>query len=390
MLLPVSCDTPLYHLPIATVGLIVTNIVAFALLITGQVDPLNGWVLMYGQGMHPAQWLLSIFAHGGFGHLLGNMFFLWTFGMVVEGKIGWWRFLAAYLVIGLGESAIEQAIMLGSPSGPGSVGASAAIYGLMAMACIWAPMNEIKMVGFLGYYFFTFDVTVVVLAALYVGIEVAWALITSSIASALMIDSSAWSSVLHLMGAVLGGILGVVMVKRKLVDCDNWDIFAVLRGEQGEPTKEELAPPSVEQVAAHQQKKALEAKQKILAYLQIGQAPQALLILRKIRDLKLPLELSRQEQLKLIAGLDQHKQWADSAPLMAQFVEQFPDNCAPVRLRLAQICLVELQRPAKTLELLGPLQHAQLNENQNLLCKKLTAVAKHQIDEGAVELDEAI
>ena len=61
-----------------------------------------------------------------------------------------------------------------------------------------------------------------------------------------------------------------------------------------------------------------------------------------------------------------------------------------MRLRLAQICLVELQRPAKTLELLGPLSDAQLNENQRLLRKKLTAVAKKQIDEGAVELDEAI
>ena len=381
MILPVRCDAPLYHLPIATVGLIVTNILAFVLLITGQVDPIDGWILMYGQGMHPREWLLSIFTHGGFGHLLGNMFFLWTFGMVVEGKLGWWKFLATYLVIGVGESAIEQAIMLNTLGRPGSIGASAAVFGLMAMACVWAPMNDVKMFVLFGVYLFTFDATVVVLAAIYIGLDVTMAVI---------LGSDAGGSLLHLMGVLLGGTLGAVMVKRKVVDCERWDIFTVMRGEQGEPTKEEVASPSEEQVAAHEQKKVREAKQKILAYLQIGQAPQALLVLRKVRDLKLPLELNRQEQLKIISGLDQHKQWADSAPLMAQFVEQFPENCAAVRLRLAQICLVELQRPAKTLELLGPLSDAQLNENQRLLRKKLTAVAKKQIDEGAVELDEAI
>jgi hypothetical protein len=102
------------------------------------------------------------------------------------------------------------------------------------------------------------------------------------------------------------------------------------------------------------------------------------------------LELSRQEQFKLIAGLDKHKQWADSAPLMTKYLEEFPEGSEAVRLRLAQICLVELQRPARTLELLGTLDTAKLNENQNLLRKKLSAVAKKQIEEGEVELDDVI
>ncbi len=381
MLVPVSCDAPLYHLPFATVGLILTNVVVFVAMLTGAVNPLDGWVLMYGQGMHPTEWLLSLFTHADFGHLLSNMFFLWVFGMVTEGKLGWWRFLACYFVIGWGQSAIEQAIMLHSLPGPGSVGASAAIYGLIAMACVWAPMNDVKIIGLIGYYPISFDVAVGVLAALYVGLD---------LALAIWLGGFAGSSLLHLMGVVLGTILGVVLLKRKQVDCDRWDLFTVLRGEQGQPTKEELAPPPAEKVAAHQQLKAEEAKQKILAYLQIGQAPQALLVLRKVHDMKLPLELSRQEQFKLIAGLDQHKQWADSAPLMTNYLAEFPDGSEAVRLRLAQICLVELQRPARTLELLAPLNRATLNDKQSLLLKNLIAVAKKQIEEGAVELDDAI
>ena len=389
MFIPVSCDAVLYHLPIGTVCLIVVNIVVLVAMAMGLVDPDHGWILMYGQGLHPGQWLLSIFTHAGFMHLLGNVFFLWTFGLVTEGKLGWARFLATYLLIGVGQSALEQLVMLHAQPAAGSIGASAAICGLMAMACVWAPFSEVKMVGTLGIYFFSFDVSIVLLSAIYIGMEIAWTVVAGSVAGTVFASSTA-SSLLHLSGAVLGGVLGVIMLKRGVVDCDHWDIFSVIRGEQGESTPEELAAPSAEQIASHQQKKAHESKQKILAYLHIGQAPQALQVLRKVRDMKLPLELDRQEQLKLIVGLDQHRQWADAAPLMMQFVEQFPYNSSAVRLRLAQICLVELQRPAKALELLAKLVATQLNEKQDQLRKKITAVARKQIADGAVELDEAL
>ena len=41
------------------------------------------------------------------------MVFLWGFGLVVEGKLGWWRFLLIYLAIGVTQCAFEQTIMLG-------------------------------------------------------------------------------------------------------------------------------------------------------------------------------------------------------------------------------------------------------------------------------------
>ncbi len=57
-------------------------------------------------------------------HLVGNMFFLWGFGLVVEGKLGWWRFLLLYLTIGAIYSVIIQTSMLGATEG-GALGASA-------------------------------------------------------------------------------------------------------------------------------------------------------------------------------------------------------------------------------------------------------------------------
>jgi membrane associated rhomboid family serine protease len=381
MLLPVSCDAPLYHMPYATVGLIVANIVAFVAIVSGSTDPLDGWVLMYGEGMHPTEWLLSIFAHGDAEHLIGNMFFLWTFGMVVEGKLGWWRFLACYFIIGVGESAIEQAIMLNRAPGPGSLGASAAIFGLMAMACVWAPLNEVKMVYWFGIWFGTGEVTIGLLAAIYVGLDVTLTL---------WLGMESGGSFMHLLGVVMGAVLGVALLKRRMVDCERWDLFTVWRGEQGQPIKEELAPPSMKQIAGQTERRTQEAKKRLLAYLAIDQAPQALQVVSKARDLKLPLSLSRQEQLKLIAGLDQHKLWADAAPLMAAYIQDFPDGSDAVRLRLAQICLVELRRPAKSLELLSTIEPAKISESQNSLRRKLQAVAQRQIEDGEVELDAAI
>ena len=61
-----------------------------------------------------------------------------------------------------------------------------------------------------------------------------------------------------------------------------------------------------------------------------------------------------------------------------------------MRLPLAQICLVELERPARTLDLLVPLALSQLNEKQQSLYRQLSKVAKQRVDEGAMELDDVL
>ncbi len=53
--------------------------------------------LQTGNGLHPYQWLTNNFVHADFMHILSNMLFLWSFGLVVEGKLGWLRTLAVYL-----------------------------------------------------------------------------------------------------------------------------------------------------------------------------------------------------------------------------------------------------------------------------------------------------
>ena len=138
MLIPWNTDAPLYHGPWATIALIVVNALVFGLCEAAGYEGVEDWILVYGDGLHPLQWLTSNFIHGDFFHLLGNMFCLWGFGLVIEGKTGWLSFLGIYLGLGVVECGMEQALTLNLDGGA-SFGASAVIYGLIAMALVWAP-----------------------------------------------------------------------------------------------------------------------------------------------------------------------------------------------------------------------------------------------------------
>ena len=316
---PYSCDALLYHLPIATGVLIAINVVAFVGYMSEKINVENGWLLEYGTGLHPLQWLLSPFMHSDIEHLLGNMLFLWTFGLVTEGKLGWWRFLAVYLGIAVGQSAIEQAIFpLIAPDIPFTVGASAAIFGLMAMAVVWAPINQISVFVFFMLRAFTFEVGVGVFAALYVGLDLLLCFV---------FGQGAIGSATHLMGAAMGGLLGVVLLKTGVVECEDNDLFSVLSGVYGtERTKQREEAETAAKVVERTADQTLEMRRRFEAYLKIGQPQEALATLQRARHRKIPLETNRQDLLALIAGLQKEKLWAESAPVMAELLERFPEG----------------------------------------------------------------
>src|SRR5690606_32187767 len=173
---------------------------------------------MYGEGINPIQWLLSRFMHGDLMHLIGNMLFLWAFGIIVEGKLAWYRFVPCYLFIAVTQAALEQFVMLGYDGLGGSIGASGAIFGIMAMAAVWAPKNDMTC----AYWFVVFvgvcEIPIAILAAIYVGYD---------LTIGMLFGGSAMTSWIHLSGAAIGFPLGILLLKRGIVDCEGWDIFHV-------------------------------------------------------------------------------------------------------------------------------------------------------------------
>ncbi len=79
----------------------------------------------------------SMFLHGGFEHILGNMWFLWIFGPAVEGRLGPGRYLTVYLLAGIG-AALTQAVFLPASTAP-MIGASGAISGVLGAYFLLFP-----------------------------------------------------------------------------------------------------------------------------------------------------------------------------------------------------------------------------------------------------------
>jgi len=387
--IPLTTDAPVYYWPFATVGLIVVNVLVFAGLFTGALDPTAGWLLVHGDGIHPHQWLLSMFSHADIGHLLGNMLFLWIFGLIVEGKLGWLRFLACYVAIGAGESAIEQILFLGYSGDPsGSLGASTAIYGIMAMAAVWAPKNEVSFIYFVWLIFIlagTFEISIGLLALLYIGFDFLMLLIFH--------QGSMSTSWLHVAGALLGFPLAVVMLKRGMVDCEGWDMFRVWSGDYGsfvdeEKQNAEASKKIAERKQRQSNRRQDSAREQFDQYLQAGNAAAAITLYEKLREAGQPLRVERAKLSLLIRQLHQEKQWARSAPLMAEVIAQAPDSSDGVRLMLAQICVMQLERPGRALELLAAAQVEALPEKQQQLAAKITRRAEQMQATGVVELDD--
>src|SRR5262249_14929417 len=70
----------------------------------------------------------------------------------------------------------------------------------------------------------TFDIPILVFALLYIALEAVMVLLTGFAVS---------SALLHLSGAVLGFLLATVMIKKGLVDCEDWDLYVVMQGRPG-------------------------------------------------------------------------------------------------------------------------------------------------------------
>ncbi len=86
--------------------------------------------------------LASMFLHGGFFHLFGNMFSLWVFGRRVEDACGAWRFLAFYLFAGFGSDLVFN--LVNADSYIPVIGASGAIFGVMGAYLILYPQGRIR------------------------------------------------------------------------------------------------------------------------------------------------------------------------------------------------------------------------------------------------------
>lgn len=165
MLLPIRDHNPSERFPYVTLGLIAVNVIVFILQllderittvyaaipaeITGApVNPLlrAQLAIEHGTRMEPVvnPWLTiltSMFLHGGFLHIIGNMWSLWIFGNNVEDALGHFRYLLLYLFWGVVAALAHIVFNWASPIPV--VGASGAIAGVMGAYLLLFPHARI-------------------------------------------------------------------------------------------------------------------------------------------------------------------------------------------------------------------------------------------------------
>jgi membrane associated rhomboid family serine protease len=175
---PYKDENPTYLTPLVTLAVIAVNVAVWLLIqgagtlpalprsvcelglipgeLLGRVPP--GHSVPVGPGVAcviggQPNWVTpvtSMFLHGGWFHLLGNMWFLWVFGNNIEDAMGHVRFTVFYLVCGVLAAAAQ---VLADPSSPvPMVGASGAISGVMGAYLVLYPRVRVHTLVFLGFF----------------------------------------------------------------------------------------------------------------------------------------------------------------------------------------------------------------------------------------------
>ena len=183
---PLRDENPTIRFPIATVVIISVTVLAWVgLQGAGTQGMLLQSLCYYGLipgdlfALHPEGALMNLgglacpldrttpaftlithmFMHGGWFHIIGNLWFLWVFGDNVEDAMGRGRFVAFYLLCGLGAAAAQ--IVTDYSSFIPMVGASGAIGGIMGAYARFYPRAHVHTLIFLGFYVTTVAVPAV-------------------------------------------------------------------------------------------------------------------------------------------------------------------------------------------------------------------------------------
>ncbi|MGA7853355.1 MAG: rhomboid family intramembrane serine protease [Candidatus Acidiferrales bacterium] len=221
-MIPLKDLTPRRSFPIVTLSLILVNVVVFLYQVTLSPRAANTFIMTYaavpakiqlalaGHHYTMAQALVPLFTcmflHGGWLHIIGNMWFLWIFGANVEDRMGPIHYLIFYLVCGVG-SSVAQTIFSWGSNIP-ALGASGAISGVLGAYLIFLPGSQILTLVTLFIIWFRARIPAIVFIVLWFLIQFLSAVGSLGASSAQAGGGVAWWA--HVGGFVLGMLLAKI------------------------------------------------------------------------------------------------------------------------------------------------------------------------------------
>ena len=216
MLLPISTSRPLRHPPIANLAIIVITLIMFGVQETN--EPVESLLLLRPDEPSLLGMLGSAFLHAGWGHLLGNLLFLYIFGNAVNDYLGHAGYVALYL-----GGAMGSALLHSSFEDNPALGASGAVSAISGAFLVFFPRARVNVFVFLVI------ITMVSVPALwFVGLFFlldVWLGFGGSVLG----QASGVANWGHVGGALYGFGTAFLLLRTRLVPRDSTDLLTILR-----------------------------------------------------------------------------------------------------------------------------------------------------------------
>jgi membrane associated rhomboid family serine protease len=208
-MIPLRSSERTYSTPSVTLGIIAVNVVVFLFELTMPPWTLNRFIVHYGivpDHLRASSLITSMFLHGGWLHILGNMWFFWIFGKGVEDLLGHARFFFFYFVCGLAAGLTH--VLLNADSPIPTIGASGAIAGVMGAYLIKFPRARIVTLVPIFIFLTTIDIPAAFLLLYWFFIQFAGGYMGQIAHNVYGGDSTAWFA--HVGGFLAG--MGLILV----------------------------------------------------------------------------------------------------------------------------------------------------------------------------------
>jgi membrane associated rhomboid family serine protease len=217
-MIPLRDVIPTRTFPYVTITIIVLNALAWMLELSLDPRALSQFLYVYGvvpADFHVPTLVTSMFLHGSWSHILGNMWYLWIFGDNVEDRCGHGRFVVFYLLCGIA-AALGQVVMNESSMLP-TIGASGAIAGVMGAYFVLYPQSRVLTLIPI-FWFEVIEVPAIVLLGFWFLMQLVSA---GSIAASTNSTGGGVAFAAHVAGFLVG--LGGIFVFRKHERFERWD-----------------------------------------------------------------------------------------------------------------------------------------------------------------------
>ncbi len=380
---PFWTTSPFHYYPIATLILIFINVVV-SIAAMANPDLLELTTLSYTE-ITPIAWFTSFFVHGSLSHLIGNMTFLWLFGITVEGRLGFLTTMTTYLLIGVTQNVMEQGLFVGLNAfgiaeASGSLGASSAIFGLMALAFILAYDAEFKTLFLIGYYVMVYEVPISIFCLIYIFLNIAEVVLVG-----------VGSGFLHLMGVGFGFAFGAALSSFGLIPTDGANFFAFAFGHKVERKVSTQKAMKIANERREQEAGKLREFQDAMNFVtQLIQAQKYQQAEKRMSDLvehNPNAQWTPEIMLQIIQGHTAQKEWQKADHLISQFVQMFPNQrTVPIHLSWAH-CKIMLEYPRKALRILQSLKGHPVTPEQKTVFQSLAGQARQSIINGVLEAE---